>query len=340
MAVGDGGEATVRSYVSVGKEGTFGTYTAPTSAIEALSCGFITEIDSESIDSIGGGNRGMNKRVMKDKKVMGPLETYLHPQESVLMMANAMGGGINSAAHTATVYNHTLTAGNFNTDAASLCFNVRKGSAMVSAYVGGRCNQMRVSANVGEIVKVAYDFVFKDSTTGVADLSAALSISSRLPFTYVQGKYRYSTTEILAATSSAEEFVQGFELTIKNNLISDKSARALGSNVLQILPATRREIEFKITQRFDTMTAYNRFLQGTQGSVELFFQGDQIAATGFYDEMTIRMPKVFYDKADVELKDTGSILQAEIPMSVLVDSPNTTTGKDIGITFRNGTAAY
>lgn len=340
MAIGDGGEASVRSYVSMGKEGTFGTYTAPSMAVEALSCGFMTEIDVEKIDSIGLGQRGMGKRVQKDKKVAGALETYLHPQESVLPFAAAMGGGIVSAGTSTTGYTHSLTAGNFNTDAASLCFNVRKGSAMVFAYTGGRVNEMRVSANVGEIVKVSYDFVFKDSTSTASDLSAALSISSVLPFTYVQGKFRYAATEAGAATTTAQEPIQGFELSIKNNIVSDKSARALGSNVPQILPATRREIDFKITQRFDTMTAYNRFIQATQGSVELFFQGEQIGSTGFYNEATIRLPKVYYDKADVELKDTGSILQAEIPMSVIVDNPNTSTGRDIGITFLNAVASY
>lgn len=340
MAIGDGGEAAVRSYVSVGKEATFGTYTAPSMAVEALSCGFMTEIDVEKIDSIGLGQRGMGKRVQKDKKVAGALEAYLHPQESVLLFGAAMGGGIVSAAHTVTVYNHSLTAGNFNTDSASVCFNVRKGSAMVFAYTGGRVNEMRISANVGEVVKVSYDFVFKDSTNSAADLSTALSISSVLPFTYVQGKYRYNTTEATAATTTSEEPIQGFELSVKNNIVSDKSARALGSNIPQILPATRREIDFKITQRFDTMTAYNRFIQATQGAVELFFQGEQIGSTGFYNEATIRLPKIYYDKADVELKDTGSILQAEIPCSVVVDNPNTSTGRDIGISFRNGVASY
>lgn len=340
MAVGDGGEAVARSYVAVGKEGTFGTYTAPSSAIEALSCGLMTEIETEKLDTIGGGNRGMAKRVQLDKKVGGSIEQYVHPQESVLMFASALGGGIVSAAHTTGVYNHSLTAGNFDTTPASLCFNVRKGSTLTFQYSGARCNQLRISAQVGEVVKASYDFVCKDSTQASADLSGALSISSVLPFTYAQGVYRYGTTEATAETTTAQEPIQGFELTIKNNIISDKSARSLGSNVPQILPATRREIEFKIMQRFDTTTAYQRFLQATQGAVELVFTAEAIGSTGFNNGLTIRLPKVFYDRADVELKDTGSILQAEIPMSVLVDSPSTSTGREIGVTFRNATAAY
>jgi hypothetical protein len=338
MAVGDSGKSAVQSYLAVGKEATFGTYTQPSTALEFISCGFKTEIDIEKIDALSG-NRGMNKRVQKDKKVSGTAEQYAHPTESLLMFANAMGGGIVSATHTAGVMNHSLTAGNFATDVASLCFNHRKGDTHTFHYSGGRVNVLKMSANVGEIVKVSVDMIFKDSTQLSDDISASLSISSLLPFVYTGGKFRYSTTEALAATTTAEEPIQGFELAINNGLVSDKSARQLGSNLLSILPATRRTVDFKITQRFDTTTAYNRFIQGTQGSAELYLQGEQIGSTGFYNEMTVRLPKVFYDAADIEVKDSGSILQAEIPMSVLVDNPNTTTGKDIGVTFRNAVAA-
>lgn len=341
MAVGDGAEASVRSYVAVGKETTFGTYTAPSRAVEALSCGFMTEIEIEKIDAIGLGNRGFQKRVQKDKKVMGSLEANVHPQESPLLFAVALGGGITSALNTTGAYLHSLTAGNFDTSPSSVCFNVRKGSTHTFRYSGGRVNQLKITAAVNEVVRASYDFVFKDSTATTSDdLASALSISSVLPFVYVDGTFRYAATEANAATTTAAEPIQAFELTISNGLVSDAAARALGSNVLQVLPATRRSVEFKITQRFDTITAYNRFIQATTGSVNLFFRSSSIGSTNQFYEMTIVLPKVIYDKADVELKDTGSILQAEIPMSVLVDNPNTTTGRDIAITFGNDIASY
>lgn len=344
MAVGDGAEASVRSYVAVGKETTFGTYTAPSRAIEALSCGFMTSIEFEKLDSIGLGNRGQHKRVSKDKKVAGGLECYAHPQESVLLVANAMGGGIVSTALTGSgtgAYTHTLSAGNFNTDAASLCFNVRKGSTHTFRYNGGRVNQLKISAAINEVVKASYDFIFKDSTiTTSDDLSAGLSISAVLPFTYVDGNFQYSSTEALADTTTAREPIQAFELTLSNGLISDSAARGLGSSVLQVLPATRRNVEFKITQRFDTSTAYNRFIQATQGAVLLKFRSQSIGSTNQFYEMTISMPKVYVDSADVEIKDTGSILQAEIPFSVVVDNPSTSTGRDVAVSFINDISAF
>lgn len=340
MAVGDGAKAAVQSYVAMGKESTFGTYASATTAVEALSCTFKTERDSQKIESLGR-NRGFSRRVFLDKKVSGSLEANLHPEESILLVATALGGGITSSGTSTSGYTHSLTAGNFDTSPSSLSFNHRKGDTHTFHYSGGRINSLKISANVGEPVKLSAEFIFKDSTQLSDDIASSLSISTVGVFTYVHGTFRYAATEANAATSTAAEPIQGFELTINNNLESEKGARQLGSEVLTILPSRRREVEFKITQRFDTTTALNRFLQATQGAVDLFFRGESIGSTSNFHECTIRLPKVFYNSgADPEVGGPGDIIMAEIPFDVLVDNPYTTTGKDIGITFQNATASY
>lgn len=340
MAVGDQAKAAVNSYVALGKETTFGTYASATTAVEALSCSFTIQRESKKIDALGR-NRGYGRRVFLDKKVSGTLETHLHPEESVLLMAVALGGGIASTPGASSTSLHSLTAGNFDTSPSSLSFNVRKGDTHTFRYSGGRMNSLKISAQVGEPVKLSAEFIFKDATNPSDDILSILSLSSYAVFTYVHGTFRYAATEANAATTTAAEPIQGFELSINNNLASDKEARQLGSDLLTVLPARRREIEFKITQRFDTSTAINRFTQATQGAVDLFFQGESIGTSALFNECTIRLPKVFYNSgADPEIKGAGDILTAEIPMDVLVDNVNTTTGKDIGVTFRNGVSGY
>ena len=335
MAVGSDAKAVVQSYVAVGKEGTFGTYASATTAVEALSLSFKVEIESEKIDSLSF-NRGFAKRVQKDKTISGTLEQYVHPHESVLLFASSLGGTVSTTSLTSAA-THSLTAGNFGNSLASVSFNVRKGDTHVWRYLGGRCNSMKLTANVNELVKASYEFVFKDATQLSDDISTSLSLSAILPFTYVNGSYRYAATEG-SLTSTVVEPIQGFDLTINNNLISDANARALGSNIIDVLPATRREIEFMVRQRFDTTTTYNRFIQGTQGSVELVFTGQSISAE-HNNGMTIRLPKVFQNSSDPELGGPGDILASEIPFDVIVDNPNTTTGRDIGISFTNSNQA-
>lgn len=340
MTIGQNAELGVNSYVAFWKETTFGTFPATgatgASTMEPLTIGFKTEIVNQKLDAISR-NRGFTKRVQLDKNVAGNVEQFLHPEESILPLAVALGGGITSAS-VSGAYSHSLTAGNFDTSPASISFQVRKGATHHWQYTGGRVNNCVITAAVGEPVRITYDFIFKDSTQTGSDISGDLSISSVLPFTYVQGSYRYAATEA-SMTSTAVEQITGFELSINNNLKSDASARALGSNVIQVLPPTRREIEFKITQRFDTLTAWNRFIDNTQGSIELFFEGQSVSASENYT-CQIRLPKVNVNTPDPEITGPNEILTPEITFDVLVDNAATSTGRDIGFTFINGTASY
>lgn len=335
MAQGDEAKAVVNSYVSIGREAVFGTYmstTASMACIEALSCSFKTDKTSQKIPSLST-NRGPHRRVQLDKTVQGTLEQYLHPQESVLCMAAALGGGIATTAASASSYLHTMISGNFTASISSVCFNLRKASGQTWRYVGGRVNSMKMTANVGEPVKMSYDFIFKDSTALTEDLSAIMTLTSVLPLTYVHGAYTYSGTT---------QKIQGFELAVNNNLKSDKDARALGSEVLSVLPATNRSVEFKISQRIDTTSAYDAFINAASAAVQLKFTSNQLigasASSGYY--VQVDLPKVYYNSPDAELKGPGEILNAEIPFDVVVDNPNTTTGYDVKVIVRNNVASY
>lgn len=328
MAIGDGAQVGVQSYVALGKESTYGTYASATTAIEAISCTFRTDIESEKLETFGP-NRGYTKRVQKNKMVGGTLEKYAHP-EDLLILISALGGGFSfTSATSAGIF--SMSSGNFDTAPSSLSFNVRKGDTHVWRYMGGRVNALTVSANVGEVVKLSAEYIFKDSTQLSDNIAGILSISSYAPFVYDEGVFRYNTTETTAATSTSEERIQGFELTINNNL---EEGRELGSDILRVLPPKRRNVEFKINQRFDTSTSYARFIQATQGAVELKFSGSAISSE-HNNEMTIRMPKVFLNSPDPEIGGADELLSSEIVYDVLVDSPNTTTGRDIGITIKN-----
>lgn len=336
---GSSAKTVLPSYVAVGKESTWGQYASATTAIEFLSCSFKTEIESQKLDSIGL-NRGFTKRVQLNKTVQGSLEMNLHTIESTPLIANALGGAITTTPGSTGAYVHSISAGNFDTGVSSLSFNVRKGDTTPWHYAGGRVNVMKISAEAGDVVKASFDLIFKDSTQLSDDISTSLSISSVLPMTFVNGKFRYAATEAAAATTTAEEIIQSFELEINNNLAADASSRGLGSNLLNVLPPTRREVTLTITQRFDTTTTFDRFIQATQGAVELYFQGHDSLTSDYFHELTIRLPKVFLNSPDPVLEGTDAILQSEIVYDVLVDNPGTTTGKDIGVTVRNNVAAY
>lgn len=340
MAVGGSSYEAVRSYLALGKESTFGSYASATTAVEAISCSIKTEIDSQKLDQIGI-NRGYSHRVTLGKTVAGTLEQYLHPQESVLLIANALGGAIVSTSMTGGAI-HSISAGNFDTTTAinSLSFNERKGQSQVFHYTGGKVNTLKLSGAVGEPIKLSAELVFKDSTNLSDDIASAISISSVLPYTFANGVFRYAIDETNAATSASNEPIQSFELTINNNIVTGEDARSLGTVTVDVLPATRRSIELKVTNRWDTITTYNRFIQATQGAVELFFSGQPISAEYNY-EMTVKLPKVYNSSGDTEISGEEDLLKTEINYDVVVSgSPSTTTSRDIGITIKNNVVAY
>lgn len=338
MAVGDGAEAAIRSYIAYGKETTFGTYASATTAVEAISCGFTVQRDSVKIETLNK-SRDFSKRVQLNQNVEGSLELYLHPVESVLMMATAMGGGIATTSMSGVAI-HSITAGNFDTSPSSLSFNVRKGSQHVFRYLGGRPDKITIEATVGEPVKLTAEFVFKDATQLSDDINATLSVSTLAPFVYNQGQYIYAATEASLTTTVAEP-IQSFKLTINNNIVKDEAARQLGTNTPGVLPATQRDIELTITQRWDTTTNYARFIQSTIGSVRFDMVGAAVTSTSALPfRWVIDMPKVYMNSPDPELGGSGDILQSEISLDVVTDNPQTTTGKAIGMTVWNNVNAY
>jgi hypothetical protein len=341
MAVGSSATPPIPSYIAFSKEASFGTLASATTAVEAISCSIGVKYKQDRLKTIGP-NRGYSKRVQLDKDVVGSIEAYLHPIESVLPVAVALGGGIaSSVTAVAGVYTHSITAGNFDTVPSSLSFNIRKGPTFCQQYNGGRVNELKISGAVGEPLKASYAMLFKDNTTGV-DCSAILSVSSALPFTFVGGSFRYDATEG-SLTSSVAEPIQGFELVVNNNIADGAESRELGTDIRTVLQPTRRDVSLSITQRFDTTTAFNRMIQATQGAVELYFRGQLLTTSGSvtkYYECIVRLPKVYHAEGDPKIGGDEAILSIETALDVVVDNPNTTTGKDIGITFQNQIASY
>lgn len=338
MAVGDGAEAAIRSYIAYGKETAFGTYASATTAVEAISCNFTVQRESVKIETLNK-SRDFSKRVQTDQNVEGTLEMYLHPIESVLLVATAMGGGI-AITSSSGISIHSITAGNFDTSPASLSFNIRKGSTHTWRYLGGRPDKLTIEATVGEPIKLTAEMVFKDATQLSDDIGSNLSVSALAPFVYHQGQYIYAATENVLTTTVAEP-IQSFKLTINNNIIKDEAARQLGTNIPGVLPATQRDIELTITQRWDTTTNYARFIQATIGSIRIDMVSTAITSTSALPfRWVIDMPRTFMNSPDPELGGVGDILQSEISIDVLNEDPLTTTGKAIGMTVWNNRGAY
>ena len=339
MAIGDNAEIGLTSYLALSKESVFGTYASATTAIDFLSCGFRVTRESQKLDSFGL-TRGFTKRVSLNQNVTGPLESYLHPVESVLLVSAALGGHISSTGTTASHYTHSISAGDFNTTTAinSISANVKKGS-YVWRYLGGRVNSLKITANAGEPAMLSAEFMFKDATQLSDDIENTLSLSTTLPFTFVQGSFQYASNEA-ALTTTAEESVIGVEIEINNNFKYDNDVRELGSNLPSVIPPTRRDVLLKVKQRFDTTTTYNRFINNTFGAASVIFTStESIFTTTSLYQMVFRFPRVVPNSPDPELASPSDILMMETEFDVIQDT-GTSSGREIGVTVVNNVVNY
>lgn len=340
MAVGDFARVGVRSAIALRPEATYGTFAVTTTSLNCYlptSIGVRTEFATQKLDELGGAQRGFYRQVQLDKTVSGSIEGYLHPEESLPFLINAMGGRYTFGSLTAAGL-HSISTGNFSASDTVLSISLwaQKGEQHSWRYAGGVINSLKISAAVGEPVKMSAEFVFQDSSISTADtaLALVLSVSSARPFTYVDGVYRYDASEG-SLTSSVNEPIQSFELEINNNLITDAQARQLGTRVLsRIPPSPRREVTLKISQRFDTTTTYQRMVDNTSAAVSLFFRGDSISAEYFKD-MTIVLPSIRMKNTEPLVEGANEVLKSEIEFDVLVSGGATSSSREIGMTIQN-----
>ena len=330
MAIGQGAIVAFPSYLALTRETTFGTYATGTSGVDFLSCSIKTMQEAKILEEIST-RRVYSDQILTSKKVEGDLELYYDPKNvaSNLLVQNAFGGAaVTSATATGetaggTAFTHTVVLGNFDTGAASLSANMRKGdsaSAKIFEFSGIRVNEFSLSAEIDDAVKMNFSLIAKDSSTTSNDVSTSVGMINTSPLSFVNGRLSLETT-FAALTTTSFWHIQNVELTINNNLKSDSESRRIGSNVLQVLPPGPAIIEMTFSVRYDTTTAYNAMLAGTQYSAELEFLGDTLTTSIIRQGIKLQMPKIFIQEAsDPEVGGPDEVLVQEIKAVVLQDS--------------------
>ena len=334
MAVGSGASLGFDVLLGFADETTWGTKVTATSFMEFRSESLKKNIEEEVLESLGTG-RSMARRVQKQVTVEGSIMYDLHPVDGIALLKHAMMGSVTSAlVGTAAAYMHTFTTGDLSTiTQKGISFEVKPQGDTTTAFyfTGCRVNSMKMSAAINEPIKCELEFVGKDGTTGAFATTTA-AYSEVPPFLFQDGTF---------AVGGTTENIISFELTLENNLQSDESARSLGDTTLTNLPPGRRKIMLSITQRFDTTTAWDRFIAGSATTIRLRFDTGQTIGSdsgGTTYSMQIDLNKIYYNQAVPEISDAG-ILTHEVEISAISDTV-TSAGTDMIITVANSVTSY
>lgn len=328
------------SYVGVAEETVFGTQVTATAFAEFNSEGFKKEIEEIKLAAINN-TRDYTKRLIGKNTISGSLELPLNVASDAIMllMKQAMGGTCASTSLAAGCVSHVLNTGDMENNKAtstasdhkSLSIAVRKGGmgSTQFTYKGMRVNTMTIKGEVGSPLVATFELMGKDSTQTADSLTS--SFTTVLPLNYNQVVIQTAAT----TTTFTTEYFSAFELVISNNLAEQ---RALGSHLVHAIPPIKRDVTLKLTQQFDTLTAYNRFIQNTETMIQIVIDsGITTAAAGSTTySMKINLPACYFNNVNPVVGGSDVITQ-EINLSAI---RNTTTSYSALITVVNGTASY
>lgn len=348
MAVGQGSLVGNLSYVAIGRETTYGTYTTATAGLNVLSASLKVLKETKILEEIQTSRTNSNY-IQLGRTLEAGLEAYFSPRSNACnyLLHNAFGGGaVTSATATgdttgAATFTHTVNINNFLTTYSSLCINARKGDATngkVFQYDGLRVNELSFTAELDEPLMMSVAMVGRDATVTTNDVSSALSTGNQVPLSFVNGRFSIEGSPG-SLTSSSYWHVQSFEFKIGNNLMSDSGSRRIGSDTLQVLPAGLASLELKCSVRFDTTTAYDAMMAGTRLAAQFQFEGATMSGSKLRESITITMPHVYIsDAGDPEIGGPNEMLTSEITFAVLRDP--TTSGYAVKAEVTNDTSSY
>jgi len=343
------------SYLGLAKESTWGTLSDNFTFVEFNSESIKKTHEEILLESING-TRNYKKRMSGNIEVTGSLDLDCNVASDAVnyIIYQAMGGTVTCSTITASVYQHVFSWGDMENnkrgtgsasaaDLKGLSLQMRKGGfgshtgpAIFNAR-GGRVNNLTIKGEIGRPVVMTADMVFKGMTITSSTPTAAFSDIKPLFFDSVNVYFADSITNAVPT----EEIYQNFELTINNNLVSDAGARELGSRQLSIgPPPTRMDVKLKLMQRFDTLTAYNRWIGNTMCAIHIrCISSTYITASttsGTTYTMYIALPACYLNNPMTEIGGP-EMLNQTLEFSCILE---TMTSYPVQITVTNGTENY
>ena len=335
MAIGSGAVLGFDSLVGLAEETTYGTFVTATSFVEFNSESLNRNINYQKLNSIFG-RRGFQRMVEGQTDVSGDINFNLHAVNGLILLKNAMAGSITTLAVVgATHASHTFALGDWSVQTASASFSIQKrvGSTTARTFLlsGCRVNQLAISGAINQPVQCVAGIIGQNLTSSAASSMGATNFSTVRPFLFFDGTYTSDNTT--SSWGTTVDDILSFELTINNNIVSDDKARRIGSRFVRLLPAGQREINLSISQRFDTMTAFESWLANTQHSIRIHLDtgltiGSAAGNTTYSMRFDFRNVRIM-EGAVPQVGDNGVVTYDLNLSPLLVDASNTTTSDEM-----------
>lgn len=287
----------IAGQVGVKTEVTPGTAVTVDKFLPFLSEGLKQDIARLDSQAIRAGRRTTHTWRPGGKTIQGPLNLEL-PNVDIAMLLKHVFGAV---ATTGTgPYTHTYTPGDLT--GKSFTTQVGRpdnaGTVQPFTYAGCKVASAELACSAGELASFTVDLSAMSETTATA-LASASYTAGYAPFSFIDGA--------LTIAGSAVGTVQSATLSISNNLAVDRH-RLNSATVKEQLQNGLAEFTGTIVTDFESLTAYNRFVNGTEAAMVLSF-------TNGADSLTITMNVRF----DGETPEVGGVemLNQSLPFKCL-----------------------
>jgi hypothetical protein len=241
-------------------ESVWGTGVVVDTFVPILSEAIEADIDRLDSKGIRAGRRVTALWKPGAKKYSGPVKLELPTLSIAALWKHAFGTVVTTGTGP---YTHTYTPGDLTTDSFTLQIGRPDiaGTVQPFTFAGTKIREWELECKAGEIAELTLDVSAATETTATALASAS----------YPAGLSMFVFTEAtLTIAGSAVNTVRSCNLKGANTLADDR--HRLGSaTVKEQLESGVREYTGEVSADFESLTAYNRFVNGTEAALVLAF---------------------------------------------------------------------
>lgn len=244
--------------LGLGEESTYGTYIAPTRFLEFNNENLNYERERIESGGIRAGRRILHRWAQGVQRVQGRIVMEAAPQGNALLWKHILGAVSTAGTNP---YTHTLTPGDLS--GKSLTMQVGRpdiaGVVRSFSYLGCKIASAELACALNQWAMLTLNVYGAHEDTSQT-LATASYPAGYTPFVFTQG-----SIQIAAAAYDVQEF----SMTIDNGLAINRHfiRSTTPERPKEPLEAQRRAITGTITSDFIDLTAYNRFVNGTEAAL-------------------------------------------------------------------------
>lgn len=245
----------------IAEESIYGTYVAGTRGFEFTEESL--QFEREMIESMGirAGRRIQSRFAQGVQRVAGDVTLELSPQGMGLLFKHIFGGVVTTGAGP---YVHTFTPGDLSGKSLSVQVGRPFSTGTVQSFsmLGTKITQAEISAEVNDYAHLQLSLYGNHEDT--AQTLATAAYPTLTPFVFTQG---------VLTVAAAGVDVRNFTLNIDNALIIDRHfmRATTPERSKEPLEGGYRQITGSFESDFESLTAYNRYIAGTQAAMVLTF---------------------------------------------------------------------